>query len=93
VSGGKSESRYNVSTTDRQKLVGFFKKPSHFQKSRLPPKKPSHFQNAGAPSSHGNECDGIQMPFVTPKKRPSHKNFKKGNRANDLLLIASPIID
>jgi hypothetical protein len=30
---GKGESRYHVSTTHRQKLVGFFKKPSHFQKA------------------------------------------------------------
>jgi len=33
MSGGKNESRYNVSTTHRQKPVGFFKKPSHFQKA------------------------------------------------------------
>ena len=31
MSGGKNESRYNVSTTHRQKPVGFLKKPSHFQ--------------------------------------------------------------
>jgi hypothetical protein len=30
---GKSESRYCVSTTHRQKPVGFFKKPSHFEKA------------------------------------------------------------
>jgi hypothetical protein len=44
---GKSESRYYVSTTHRQKPVSFFKKPSH-SKSRLAPKKPSHYENAGA---------------------------------------------
>jgi hypothetical protein len=31
MSGGKNESRYNVSTTHRQKPVGILKKPSHFQ--------------------------------------------------------------
>jgi hypothetical protein len=33
MSGGKSESRYYVSTTHRKKPVSFFKKPSHFQKA------------------------------------------------------------
>jgi hypothetical protein len=33
MSGGESESSYNVSTTHRQKLVSLFKKPSHFQKA------------------------------------------------------------
>jgi hypothetical protein len=39
MSGGKSESRYNVSTTQRQKLVGFVKKPSHFFKKPTAAKK------------------------------------------------------
>jgi hypothetical protein len=33
MSGGKSESRYYVSTTHHKKPVSFFKKPSHFQKA------------------------------------------------------------
>jgi hypothetical protein len=32
-SGGKSESRYHVSTTHRQKLVGFLKKPTAAKKA------------------------------------------------------------
>jgi hypothetical protein len=52
MSGGKSESCYNVSTTHHQKLVGFLTKPSHFQKANWHQKSQVIFKNPAPNSWH-----------------------------------------